>query len=108
MPGKRKFTFKQIIQNTLKKQPGRRFLYAYHQINDKINRNIWIKAGISIIGLLMIFIGFILLFIPGPGTLFIILGISLLCLISRKFAAFTDTLEKKIRARLQRRTQDTD
>jgi Putative transmembrane protein (PGPGW) len=101
MSDKHKFTFKKIMQNTLKKQSGRRFLYAYHHINDKINRNIWVKIGISIIGLLIIFIGFILLFIPGPGTFFIILGISLLCLVSRKFAMLVDILEKKIRARMQ-------
>lgn len=81
----------------LKHAPGRRFQHYYHLINRRINHNVYLKIIFSLVGTIAFLIGFILLFIPGPGFPFLIVGILLLCLSSSKLAAFFDRLEEKIR-----------
>lgn len=81
----------------LKREPGKRFQHYYHLINRRINHNIYIKIILIVIALISFLIGFILLFIPGPGLLFILISAALLCLSSRRLAAFFDHLEEKMR-----------
>lgn len=82
----------------LKHAPGKRFRHYYHLINRRINHNVYVKAVLMMIGMISFFIGFILLFIPGPGLLFILISAILFCLSSKKLAEFFDHFEEKIRA----------
>jgi predicted PurR-regulated permease PerM len=81
----------------LKHHPGKRFQHYYHLINRRINHNIYIKILLTIIALISFLIGFVLLFMPGPGMLFILVSAILFCLISHRLAVFFDRLEEKIR-----------
>lgn len=86
-----------LIYKILNKRPGRRFLYSYIKINRKIRHNLFLKILFSIVGALFILLGFLMLFLPGPGILFMLFGIILLCVSSRKVAYFVDRLEHNIR-----------
>ena len=77
--------------------PGKRFEHYYFLINRRINHNIYFKIIFTVMGILFLLVGFVLLFMPGPGLLFILLGAVLLCLSSRRIAAYLDRLEEKIR-----------
>lgn len=81
----------------LKHEPGKRFQHYYHLINRAINHNFWIKVILLLISAIVFLIGFILLFIPGPGIPFILVSLILFCLISQNMAAYFDRLEEKIR-----------
>jgi hypothetical protein len=52
-------------------------------------------------GPVLIAVGVVLLFIPGPGLLFILLGLSLLCGWSRRLARVLDRAEPALRRRVR-------
>lgn len=84
---------RRILNRFLARPSGRRFIYAYIAVNKVVNQNIFIKFFLSLIGFVFLMIGFIMLFTPGPGVLFIFLGGIFLCAISKKIAHFFDHLE---------------
>lgn len=88
--------WKKRIVKFIKHTPGKRFQHYYQLINRKINHNIYLKVLFSIIGSIFFLLGVIMLFTPGPGLLFILLGILLLCLISHRLSIFFDRQEEKI------------
>ncbi|OGT26616.1 MAG: hypothetical protein A3I77_07220 [Gammaproteobacteria bacterium RIFCSPLOWO2_02_FULL_42_14] len=97
-----KINWKRRLAKFLKHQPGQRFQHYYHLINRKINHNIYMKVVLCAIGVISFLIGIVLLFIPGPGLLFILIGIILFCLISHRFSLFLDRTEEKIRHWVER------
>lgn len=90
--------FSDLLIKAFQKKPGRRFLYSYIKINHLISENLLVKIIFSIIGIFVTIIGIALLFLPGPGILFLLLGALLLSVSSRKVAFSLDKLEHKIRA----------
>lgn len=58
-----------------------------------INHNIFMKSFLFTIGIILFFLGVIMLFIPGPGLLFILAGSFLLCIVSKHIANFLDKME---------------
>ena len=87
---------KKIINNIRKQRPGKRFHYIYCYVNSWINENIIIKIILVIIGVFLVLAGIILLFIPGPGLLFILIALMLFCVSSSHVAHWLDKIEKKI------------
>lgn len=81
----------------LKYEPGKRFTHYYDLVNRHIKYDLSIKILLISLGFASFFVGFILLFIPGPGLLFIAISGVLFCLSSRKLALFFDRIEMKIR-----------
>jgi len=71
-------------------------LLAYRATNHYISDNVIIKLSIIIAGLFFILVGFIFFFIPGPGIIFVLMGLVLLCATSRRIATSLDNLEKNI------------
>ncbi|PIZ04466.1 MAG: hypothetical protein COY58_04115 [Gammaproteobacteria bacterium CG_4_10_14_0_8_um_filter_38_16] len=88
---------KKHVIRFLKQAPGKRFQHYYHLINRRINHNVYIKVILIVVGLISFLIGFVLLFMPGPGMLFILMSAVLFCLSSRRLAKFFDKTEEKIR-----------
>ena len=92
--------FKNLKKHTtrfLKYESGKRFVHYYDLVNRHIKDNLSIKIFLIAIGVVLFCVGFILLFIPGPGMLFIAISGVLFCLSSRKLALFFDRTEMKIR-----------
>ena len=81
----------------LKYEPGKRFVHYFELVNRHIKHNLIVKILLIAIGVISFFVGFILLFIPGPGMLFIAISGVLFCLSSRKLALFFDRTEMKMR-----------
>jgi hypothetical protein len=88
---------KNIFRKILDKKAGKRFSFAYTKINRYINNNFLVKIIFFALGICFICLGFLLLFMPGPGLLFILAGSTLLCVSSKKIALLLDKLEKKSR-----------
>ena len=88
--------FKKFIYTLFNKKPGRRFLLAYRATNHYVSDNLIIKIGIMLAGIFSVFIGFIFFFIPGPGIIFVLMGLVLLCATSKRIATSLDNLEKNI------------
>lgn len=87
---------KKFIYKVFSKKPGRRFLYASSKINHYICHNLILKIVITILGVIFLGLGFLMLFLPGPGLLFILLGVISVAVSSRKVAYAIDKLEQKI------------
>jgi len=94
---KKNKTIKNIFYNILNKAPGRRFTYAYLVINKYINKNAFFRFFSFFLGICLILLSIILMFTPGPGILFFLLGVALLCVSSKKIALLFDQAEKKAR-----------
>lgn len=71
----------------------KRFRKLHKHFKEKYGKSATIRIVAILIGIIFLLIGFILLFIPGPGLLFLILGIGLISLSSIKFARFLDKIE---------------
>jgi hypothetical protein len=85
---------KNRIKQFLKKKPGKRFLFL-HRISHAYFKN---KSGfyvfsVILFSVLLILIGIVLLILPGPGLLFIAIGITPLMYLSKNFAKKIDNLE---------------
>jgi hypothetical protein len=80
-------------------EPGARFRNHRERMKEK-------PRGHSIvaimIGVLLILIGVVLLFMPGPGTLLIAFGVALLASHSKRASALMDRSEPKLRRIAQR------
>lgn len=87
----------------LKYPPGDRFVHYFQMINRRIKENVGVKMVLLAISAILFLIGFVLLFIPGPGIPFILLSIIFFCLVSKKIAVFFDRLEVKIRMWVKRK-----
>lgn len=84
---------KKLLLEILSKKSGRRFFFAYLKINRLINRNLMVKILFFVTGLVFFLLGVVMLFMPGPGVLFLIVGGLLLCVVSKKIARFFDIVE---------------
>lgn len=71
---------------------GQRFVGHYDSNNHHRSHPLRRAMALGLAGLLFV-IGFILLFIPGPGTPFIILAMAVLASQNRAFAAWLDRLD---------------
>lgn len=78
-------------------EPGRRFQHYYDAVNRRIKYDLPVKVVLILLGIVSFFVGFILLFIPGPGLLFLAISAVLLCLSSRTLAIWFDKTELNIR-----------
>jgi hypothetical protein len=82
-----------------KERPGHRFQNHYrraHMGGHRRNRVLRLSAGIA-----LVVVGLILLVIPGPGTVFVILGGALLAEESSTIARLLDTAEVQLRRFVQ-------
>jgi hypothetical protein len=84
---------KDTLQKAKEKPSGHRFQYAYKAIHKDINKKPWLKIGLILLGIFSILSGIILLFIPGPGLLFILIGLICWAILSKKIAKFLDKSE---------------
>lgn len=74
----------------------KRFRKLHHYFKRKYGKSTTVRLIAIFIGIFFILIGIILLFIPGPGLLFLILGIGLISLSSIKLARFLDKIEFRL------------
>jgi uncharacterized membrane protein YbaN (DUF454 family) len=80
-------------------RPGERF--RNHRERMK-RRKKWHSAIALAAGLVLIAVGIVLLFIPGPGTPLIVLGLALLSSHSQRIGDLMDRAEPKLRAAARR------
>ena len=80
-------------------KPGARFRNHRERMKEKPRGH---SVVAIMIGLLLVAVGVVLLFIPGPGSLFIAFGVALIASHSKKLSAMMDRAEPKLR-RLGRR-----
>jgi len=74
--------------------PGTRFGNHRLRMSLRPRWHTWLAGGL---GLLAVGVGIILLFIPGPGTLFIGLGLALVSNHSTRLSALLDRSEPRVR-----------
>jgi len=86
---------KKQLKAFLSARPGTRFLllygYSHHYMRG------WLFLPLVIISIFLLLIGVVLLFIPGPGLLFIGLGLLPIIAVSKKFAQRLDYYEASVR-----------
>jgi hypothetical protein len=99
---------KDTIQKVKDKPSGHRFQYAYKVIHKDINQKPWLKIGLILLGIFSILMGIILLFIPGPGLLFILIGLICWAILSKKIAKFLDKSEGYILNRFKSRSDRSE
>jgi hypothetical protein len=75
-------------------QPGERFRNQRKRMKD--GSKALMVAQVAL-GVILVSGGVLLLFIPGPGLLFIVFGLALIAGLSRKLAALMDRMEPKVR-----------
>ena len=75
-------------------EPGMRFRNQRRRMRNG-SRSVMIAQ--VILGVLLVSGGVLLLFIPGPGLLFIVFGLALIAGLSRKLAGLMDRTEPKVR-----------
>lgn len=80
----------------VKSPPGRRFSDRYQRRRRQHATTISRAISISI-GIACVIAGLIMLFVPGPGTLALLVGIALLAEQSQRMAQALDCLELKLR-----------
>lgn len=73
-----------------------RFKNAHHKMRERLGDSHIVKVILAAIGAVFVLLGFIMLFIPGPGILFIIIGFIFLSALSHRLAHYFDSLEKRI------------
>ena len=79
-------------------KPGRRFQDRYWARQaHRQEWSAWKKIIRAVISILIIFIGIILLFLPGPGWLVIILGSAILAAENLTLAKIMDSAEFRLR-----------
>lgn len=84
-------------------QDKQRFEKLHDRFKQKFGTGHIVKMLALILGILFFLVGVILLFLPGPGLLFIILGLGMMSLLSKKMAHNLDELELKIRTWIAKR-----
>src|SRR5436309_1884937 len=82
-------------------QPGRRFQDRYDR-RQRLGHGPLAKLVSMFLGLVIVLVGIVLLFIPGPGTLFLVMGAGLIAEESLITARMLDWLEVKVRRWLSR------
>ena len=80
--------------------PGQRFRNHHRRMRDPACRTLRIAA--LVVGPILAAAGVIMLFIPGPGLLFIVAGVALLCGQSERLAGWLDRREPELRRALER------
>ncbi|MDP1573582.1 MAG: hypothetical protein Q8L78_01415 [Coxiellaceae bacterium] len=88
---------KKHLLKFLRYPSGMRFQAAHVVINRFIRRNIFIKIGLLCVAVVLFLIGVILLFIPGPGILFILTSLMIFSVFSKRLAVVLDRFEVRIR-----------
>ena len=78
-------------------QPGRRFRHYRTRLHQHGSRALRI-LGLSV-GILLVFAGIAMCFLPGPGAVTILLGLAMLGGESRRLAGWLDRLEPWLRRR---------
>jgi predicted Kef-type K+ transport protein len=89
-------SLKEFFKKALQKKRKHRFLSMYQHFHHYLSENLLIKLSLAFLGSILLGVGIILLFIPGPGILFILLGAGLFCIISKKMVQLMDIVEKKL------------
>ncbi|OGT47276.1 MAG: hypothetical protein A3F17_08445 [Gammaproteobacteria bacterium RIFCSPHIGHO2_12_FULL_41_15] len=90
-------TLKDDIKKIMQQKSGRRFRYAHLYLKKRWGNHFVLKLILGLLSILSILIGLILLFIPGPGLLFIAIGFMFIAVISFSVAHWLDKLEMFIR-----------
>jgi len=83
-------------QMLVKSPPGRRFIDRYHRRRHQHSTQVG-RALSIFIGVAFLMAGLVMLFVPGPGTVALLIGLALLAEESQLMARFLDWLELKIR-----------
>jgi len=84
---------KQSWQDLKKRRPGHRFEERYEQSRAKAGSGGGGRTIKLVVGILLVLVGIVLLVIPGPGSLFIVIGGAFLAEESRTVARFLDRTE---------------
>jgi uncharacterized protein (TIGR02611 family) len=82
--------------------PGRRFMARYEYRRAVPSGSPLGRMLLTVLGATLVFVGIILLFLPGPGWLTIILGLALLAGRSRQLSRLLDWTELRLRSILRR------
>lgn len=83
---------KKYWQRLRQARPGERFQELYKQ-RQNTRRTLWPRLLFVGLGLLLVIIGFILMFVPGPGSVIALLGAAMLAQESRFVARLLDRAE---------------
>mgnify|MGYP005666678201 CR=1 FL=1 len=91
------------LKTIVKAKPGKRF-YLLHRYSRKKLSNPLVLLVFLIISVVVLILGLIMLFTPGPGLFFIGLALLPFIAISKKLARSLDKLEIYLREKIKRRT----
>ena len=81
-----------------KKVEKKRFSEWHLYFKEKYGKSYLLNVIAFILGFVFILSGLILLFLPGPGLLFIIVGISMVSIVSKKIAVYFDEVEANMKS----------
>jgi uncharacterized protein (TIGR02611 family) len=95
-----KHRLKHEWQLLMKSPPGRRFIDRYHRRRHQQSTKVG-RALSIFLGAVFLTAGLVMLFVPGPGTLALLVGVALLAEQSQWMARALDWLELKIRPAAQ-------
>ena len=88
-----------IFKTAIKQKIGHKFRFLYHELKQE---HYLIRLSIVSLGLVLFVLGLIMLVTPGPGIVFLILGLGLMAAISERLAHGLDRLESFVRERYRR------
>lgn len=89
-----------ILKSTLTRKSGRKFRYLYRELRQ---HHYLIRLSFVCVGVLFLLLGIIMIVTPGPGIVFIILGLGLIATFSSKLAHGLDRLEVYLLRVIKRR-----
>ena len=78
------------------KQKYKRFVALHRYLNERYGHSIVVRMSFFFFGFVLVIVGIVLLFIPGPGILFIVILFSITSLIFKSIAILLDKLERKV------------
>lgn len=79
-----------VLKHALKRKSGRKFRYLYRQLRGE---RYLIRISVVCLGILFLLIGLVMIITPGPGLVFILLGLGCMTVISSRLAFWLDRLE---------------
>lgn len=82
--------------------PGQRFAERYERLNHG-DRGVAGRVLLIAVGVVLVAVGIVFMPLPGPGFVPVLIGFALLAGESRRFAAWLDRAELRVREWLRRR-----
>lgn len=92
------------FKNFMKQKPGKRFQYL-NRISSAYfkNKNGFFVFIILLISVIFVLLGIVMLLLPGPGLLFILIGVAPLMYLSKNLAKKIDNLESFFHALIRKK-----